>query len=279
MKGDPSVSDNSVARVFGRGAATFGGIGNFAFFGERLVEHAQLEEGARVLDVATGRGAVAFSAAKRVGSQGRVIGVDISPEMLRETGKDLATNNWSTIELHEMDAEDLRFSDASFDFVLCGFALWFFPSPRRALQEFFRVLKSGGRLALTTIAHDSPFQNLARETLLPYVTVSSPATNPGRSQRFDTKHQLEEALFETGFRNIRVTSESYSAVITQGAEGLWKHLWSGGFRRLLEQIPEPALSDARRDYFGRLQTLTRSDGIHLEWRALIAVSTKDARQQ
>jgi ubiquinone/menaquinone biosynthesis C-methylase UbiE len=199
------------------------------------------------LDVATGRGAVALSAAKRVGPNGRIIGVDIAPEMLRETAKDLASGDWPMIELRQMEAENLQFPDASFDCVLCGFALWFFPDPQHALQEFYRVLKSGGTLELTTIAHDSPFQNLVRETLLPHVEAASAANTPRPSQRFDTKQQLETVLRDTGLLNIRVTAESFRAVITQGVDWLWQHLWSGWFRRLLEQLPAPALSAARAD--------------------------------
>src|SRR5215467_12525046 len=93
------TSDTTAAGVFGRVAATFGVLGNFSYFGERLVAHAQIGEGDTVLDVATGRGAVAFSAAKRVGPRGKVVGVDISPEMLQETAKELATGQWSMIEL------------------------------------------------------------------------------------------------------------------------------------------------------------------------------------
>jgi ubiquinone/menaquinone biosynthesis C-methylase UbiE len=48
-------------------------------------------------------------------------------------------------------------ADASFDRGLCSFALWFFPQPHRALHEFFRVLKPGGRVDLTTWAEDCPF--------------------------------------------------------------------------------------------------------------------------
>jgi len=106
------TTDQSVAGVFGRATATFGGMGNFSHFGERLVVHAQVDEGDCVLDVATGRGANAFCAAKRAGPRGRVIGVDIAAEMLAETAKELASGNWPTIALQQMDAEHLEYSDA-----------------------------------------------------------------------------------------------------------------------------------------------------------------------
>jgi len=65
-------------------------VGQFRYFGARLVEAAGVEPGDRVLDVATGRGAVLFPAAERVGPTGEVTGIDLSPEMVRLTGADLA---------------------------------------------------------------------------------------------------------------------------------------------------------------------------------------------
>jgi SAM-dependent methyltransferase len=146
MKADEAMSsearkaEEGIARVFGRAAATYDRIGRFTHYGERLVERAQLAPGVTVLDVAAGRGAVMFPAAKRVGPHGRVIGIDISADMLRETAREMEGAPWQNVELQQMDAEQLQFPDGAFDWVLCGFALWFFPHPHHALREFYRVL-------------------------------------------------------------------------------------------------------------------------------------------
>jgi ubiquinone/menaquinone biosynthesis C-methylase UbiE len=145
--------------VFSRAAATYDRIGPriFAHFGQRLVAHAHLSPGTTVLDVAAGRGAVLFPAAEQVRPGGWVVGIDLATEMVRETNADIQRAGWSHVTIHQMDAEQINFADASFDRVLCGFALWFFPQPHRALREFFRVLKPGGRVILTTWAEDCPF--------------------------------------------------------------------------------------------------------------------------
>lgn len=268
MADEIGASDKGYAGVFGRGAATFDRIGQFAHFGERLVICANVTEGDRVLDVATGRGAVAFPAAKRVGAHGRVVGIDIAQGMLQETAKDLASGNWPNIELQQMDAEHLQYSDASFDCVLCGFALWFFPHPAEALREFHRVLKPAGRLAVTTWAYDSPWHNLIRETARSHAHVTFEAT-----QRFDTMEQLGMALRTAGFVDSDVLTEDYTAVVER-METLWEALWSGGFRRNLEGLPEPALDAVKAAYFGELSRLRQLNGIHVGFRALVAVSTK-----
>jgi len=272
--GNESVkADDGVAGVFGRAAATFDPIGYFSHFGERLVERAQLAAGSRVLDVATGRGASAFPAAKLVGPRGQVIGTDIAPEMLQETAKDVKTGNWPNIELQQMDAERLQYPDGAFDCVLCGFALWFFPHPDRALQQFYRVLKPGGSLALTTWAHDSPMHNLQRDTLRPHLVPASNANGQERKQRFDTAEQLQMALQQAGFVDAKVFTEDFTALVT-GTDPFWEQLWAGGNRRVLERMPASTLEMVKVSFCQNLQTLRQPNGFHAVYRALFALASK-----
>lgn len=120
------------------------GVGCFASFGRRLVEQVGIERGQSVLDVATGPGALLLRAAEHVGPEGRVVGIDLAPAMLEAAQRDAATRGLS-VELRVMDAEAIEFPDASFDRVLCGFGLMFFPHLEAALAEMRRVLKPDGR--------------------------------------------------------------------------------------------------------------------------------------
>src|SRR5262249_3356453 len=125
------------------------GPGCFAHFGRRLVTAAEIQPGQRVLDVACGRGAVLFPCAERVGQTGQAIGVDLADEMVRATNEAAARRGITARSL-VMDAEHLDFPDATFDRVLCGFGIMFFPNQIQALDEFRRVMKPGGRLAVST---------------------------------------------------------------------------------------------------------------------------------
>jgi SAM-dependent methyltransferase len=166
--------------------------GSSPHFGQRLVDVAHLAPGAHVLDVATGRGAVLFPATTQVGPHGRVIGIDLSGAMVQETAAELQRAAWPQAEIRQMDAAQLDFPDASFDAVLCGFALWCFPQPARALQEWFRVLKLGGRIGLTTWAEDCPCVTWQREALRPYVPPPGPQVNADwEALRFDTPATVE----------------------------------------------------------------------------------------
>ena len=130
-------------RVFSQTAKIYDRIGPqiFFYFGQCLVDVADLNSGAKVLDVAAGRGALLFPVAAKVGTTGRVTAIDFSPDMVRETAKDIESRKLSNAEIRHMDAEQMNLPDASFDWIMCGFALCMFAEPARVLQEFYRVLK------------------------------------------------------------------------------------------------------------------------------------------
>jgi len=117
----------------------------FAPWAERLVQFAGLRPGARVLDVGCGTGVVARTAAARGAAS--VSGVDVNPDMLA-VARAAAASQSRAIEWHQGRAEALPQADASFDLVLCQFALMFFGDRIAALTEMHRVLDREGRLAL-----------------------------------------------------------------------------------------------------------------------------------
>lgn len=107
-----------------------------------LVDAADVQAAARVLDVACGTGVAARIAAERVGTNGSVTGVDINAGMLA-VAKSVAPE----IEWHEAPADALPVADGSVDVVVCNLGLMFFPDKVGALREMRRVLTSGGRAA------------------------------------------------------------------------------------------------------------------------------------
>lgn len=262
--------------VFGRAAATYDRIGPrfFGHFGQRLVERAHLIPGADVLDVASGRGAVLFPAGQQVGAGGRVWGTDLSAEMVRETLTDIRNAGLQHVTMQQMDAEQLHFRAASFDSVLCGFSLWFFPQPHRALHEFFRVLRPGGRVGLTTWAEDCPFICWClRELAASLPPQAHPAPSSPEAPRFDTPARLEAALRQAGFVDIHIAMEEAEFVYAQDEEW-WLSLWSHGIRKRLEQIEAPVLAQVKADMLHKVRVLKQADGIHTLFRAFCAVATK-----
>jgi SAM-dependent methyltransferase len=117
-----------------------------AMFGEwapHVVDIAGVSAGHAVLDVACGTGIVARAAADRVGTGGKVVGLDLNEAMLTVARRLRPDLNW-----RRGDAAELPFQDDSFDVVLCQSAMMFFPGPEQALREMGRVAKGDGTVAV-----------------------------------------------------------------------------------------------------------------------------------
>lgn len=117
-----------------------------ALFGQwapKVAEAARVQPGQRVLDVGCGTGILAREIASRIGSVGRVVGIDPSPGMLA-----IARQLAPAVEWREGVAESLPFPEESFEAVVSQFALMFFTDRRQALREMLRVLTPGGLLAV-----------------------------------------------------------------------------------------------------------------------------------
>jgi ubiquinone/menaquinone biosynthesis C-methylase UbiE len=113
-----------------------------------LLSLASLEPGDRVLDIACGTGLVSFGAARAVGPEGHVLGIDLSERMVDAAERRARDLHLSNCSFSRMDAETLALPDASFDVVLCALGLMYMPDPEEAVREMRRVLRPGGRVAL-----------------------------------------------------------------------------------------------------------------------------------
>src|SRR6185312_13097421 len=108
---------------------------------EPLLDAAQVSGACRVLDVCTGHGVIAATAVRRGAT---VTGVDIGQQVLN-----VARRNVPDAEFRQADAENLPFDAETFDAVVCGFGIIHLPTPERALTEFLRVTRRGGRIAVS----------------------------------------------------------------------------------------------------------------------------------
>jgi ubiquinone/menaquinone biosynthesis C-methylase UbiE len=252
-----------VAEVFGRACASYDSvIPYFATFGRRLVERARVDAGEDVLDVACGRGASLLPAAAAVGPTGSVTGVDLSTEMVAALTTDPEVLAQPRVSVWEMDGEALDFPDCSFDVVLCGFGIQLMPRPRTVAAGFLRVLRPGGRVALSAPNETSPGWGF----ILPLIgRYAGRATRPmpplgGPDPDFAAIYQA------AGFEDVTVTEE-VAHFVMEDEDAWWRWAWSVGLRAFLEPLPPDALGELRTDVFAHLRTLVRSDGLHLEHRA------------
>ncbi len=262
-----------IAEVFTRAAETYDSVGPkfFSHFGDRLVVKAKVTAGAQVLDVASGTGAVLLPAIRRVGSEGRVIGIDISEGMIKRLEQMVTTHSLAKASLCLMDAEHIGFHAASFDTLLCGFALDSFPNPNRATAEFLRVLRSGGRLALT-ISSGWWWEGDDRWRWHGELLESLGVDIRSENRRFATRSQVESYLEAANFVDVTVLQEQFELAFAD-AEEWWRWAWSHGYRRVLESMDRKSLERYEATCFEQLQGRFPG-GILGKLEVLLAVATK-----
>jgi arsenite methyltransferase len=129
---------------------------------------ASLRAGETVLDLGSGAGFDAFLAAKRVGSAGRVIGVDMTPEMVARAAALAEAHGYAQVEFRLGDIEALPLPDASVDVVISNCVVNLSPDKAQAFREAYRVLKPGGRLSVSDLVLEQPLPAELREDLDAY---------------------------------------------------------------------------------------------------------------
>ena len=267
--GRPS-SDDQKARTtanFNAIAAEYDvGPGHFAYFGRRLAEAAQIQTGHRVLDVATGRGAVLLPTAELVGCNGEAIGIDMAEQMLRGAAAEVDRLGLPAT-LQQMDGESLDFSDQRFDRVLCGFGLMFLRDLDRALQGFHRVLKSDGRLAVSTWhITQSDALNAVLAELGQHVDSNS------QFSRLRDPAEVEVAVARAGFRNLDVHFER-SAFVFRDLEEYWQAGRGTGVRPRIDALSAEQAANARELLAQRLERHRRPGGFQVEAVAIFALAS------
>lgn len=268
MESNPQGKKDILQGVFTRSASSYERIRYFPIFGQWLVETAQIPEGARALDVACGRGAVLFPAAERVGSGGQVIGIDLAAGMARETQMEIQRRGLKQAEARQMDAEHLTFPDSTFDVVLCGFSLQFFPNLEQALSEFHRVLKPAGQVAVTTWAGDDARWDWFKDLRTKYGAVLKLG-----SQSLDNPEEIQKWFSQASFVNIQISSKELDMVYLDEEEW-WNDQWSLSGRAGLEKLSPEALEQFKAEAFEKLQAPKQADGFHYRLEALCTLTKK-----
>lgn len=233
--------------------------------GDRLAARLNLEPGDQVLDIATGTGAFASSAARRIRPGGRVQAVDLSGGMLKKAQSNITRQALDNVDFHQADAEQLEFPTACFDAIGCSFGIFFLADMAAALAQWKKLLKPGGRLMFTSFAPSAfqPMTDILFEDLQA-VGLQLPQDKPRTAaDRLPDPAFCANLLSDAGFDDAASQPMQLGFYFSR-AEDWWEILWNAGFRGYLEQLAPDQFSEFRRIHLPRINTLANNDKIWLD---------------
>jgi SAM-dependent methyltransferase len=160
---------------------------------------ASLKKGETVLDLGSGGGFDCFLAANRVGKKGKVIGVDMTPEMLDKARENARKGKYENVEFRLGEIENLPVADERVDVVISNCVINLSPNKKRVFEEAFRVLKPNGRLMVSDIVLLKKLPEIIRKNVQAYIGCLSGA---------EMKDRYLQTIRETGFQEVKIVEEN-----------------------------------------------------------------------
>jgi protein-L-isoaspartate(D-aspartate) O-methyltransferase len=225
----------------------------------RLVERAQLKDGYSVLDLATGTGIVAVLAARAIGPEGNVIGVDISSRMLEQARNKIRAEGLVNIKLLEADVEKLLFEAESFDAILCSSALMWLIDIPATLRNCRAWLKTGGLLAFSCYSESS--------FMIPFLVKACAKFDislPNCNAPLGTHERCRELLQAAGFEKIDFRTEQFGSYLDRNDVEWWQ--WPEDLNWLdprgnpLAELSSERLREIKAAYESEIDALATSQG-------------------
>jgi len=161
---------------------------------------ASLKKGETVLDLGSGPGFDCFLAANKVGKSGKVIGVDMTPDMLDRARENARKGNFTNVEFRLGEIENLPAADNSVDAIISNCVINLSPDKKRVFKEAYRVLKHGGRLMVSDLVLTKELPEAMKGSVEGYLGCISGAIS---------KEEYLQAIEKAGFKDINIVDESY----------------------------------------------------------------------
>ncbi|MDD5217619.1 MAG: arsenite methyltransferase [Candidatus Omnitrophica bacterium] len=161
---------------------------------------ASLQEGEVVVDLGSGAGFDAFLAAQKVGKKGRVIGIDMTPEMIEKARGNAQKGGYTNVEFKPGEIEKLPLADCVADVIISNCVINLSPDKKSVFREAFRVLKPGGRLMVSDLVLVRNLPDVIKESIEAYVGCLAGAV---------MKDEYLALMTMAGFQDVRVVSQTH----------------------------------------------------------------------
>ena len=244
-------------------------------FGRATVDRLNLKSGDAVLDVCSGAGASAIPAAQRVGPDGAVIAVDLAENLLELAKAKAEHRGLYNVRFRSGDMLSLGYDDASFDAVVCVFGIFFVPDMSAAAKELWRMVRLGGKLAITTWGPN--FFEPANAVFWEAIRKADPRLHKSFNpwDRISEPSGLSAMLQEAGIEDFEISAEPGVHPVAS-PDDWWATLMGSGYRGTLDQLHPEALRHVRQ----RNTDFVRDFGLsHVEANVIYAVAAKPSQGQ
>ncbi|MFT5202594.1 MAG: ubiquinone/menaquinone biosynthesis C-methylase UbiE [Candidatus Aldehydirespiratoraceae bacterium] len=209
------------------------------------LDAARLSPGDSVIDVACGTGLVTFAAAHQVEPGGRVLGSDISANMVAAAVAAATDKGISNVSFERADAEDLGCEPASFDVAICALGLMYVPSPKNALREMYEALGTGGRVSVSIWGER---RNCGWADIFPIVDRRVASDVCPMFFALGAKQSLESVMAEVGFRDATTTRIGIDLVYTNDEEALGAAFMGGPVALAYSKFDDAIKHEVHQEY-------------------------------
>ena len=253
LKAKATATYNAAADYFDDPA-----LGFWERFGQATVDRLHLRAGAGVLDVCAGSGASAIPAARRVGVAGRVVAVDLAENLLALGAAKARREGLTNIEFRRGDLENLEYSPESFDAVIVVFGIFFLPDWPLATRQLLRMVKRGGRLAVTTWGPDlfEPANTIFWSAVRDVRPDLLRAFNPW--DRLTDPDAVRQLLLSAGALDVHVEAVEATHQLSTPAD-FWKIVLGSGYRGTIEAMTQLEQHTLRTRVVDELMTKNSTD--------------------
>lgn len=237
-----------------------------------LIEAAAPQPGEFAVDVACGTGVVTRLAAQRVGPAGRVVGVDVNPDML-QVAESIPVPGEASVEWRVGSAETLPLPDESYDLAFCQLGLMFVPDRALAVREMRRILSPGGRVAINVPGPLPPLFEIMAAELGRHIAPQL-AGFVGAVFSMHDASELATLLRDNGFDDVTVTTVTKTLRLPPPKEFLWQYIGATPLAAPVSAADDDQRKQFEEEVVAGWQQFAEDDGLVLQMPILTVTARK-----